>query len=115
MNNRTFTKSLLIIGILCIFTSTVQALDTNMSISNETIILLFSFFLLSFGIYKEDSVIGFLCCFGSGFIFSSAMFNNLISAELHQYIIIIIIIAISVGAYKSFLYYDEQKSRSKKE
>ena len=107
MKDKTFTISLIIMGLLCICTSSVSAIDTNMTISNDTIILLFSFFLLSFGIYKEDSIIGFLCCFGSGFIFLTAWYNELYDATLNPYIIIIVFICFAVGAYKTFLWSKE--------
>ena len=107
MQNRTFTISLIIIGLLSLFVSSVSAIDTNMTIANGTLILLFSFFILSFGIYKEDSIIGFLCCFGSAFIFLTAWYNNLYDSTLNPYIIIIVFIALAIGAYKVFITYTD--------
>ena len=115
MNNNIFLYRIILTSIIigaclcCIFTSRVSAIDTNMTIANDTIILLFAFFLLSFGIYKEDSIIGFLSCFGSGFIFGCAIYNGLIDSELHTYIYIIIFLALGIGVYKVFLTLDDRK------
>lgn len=103
------TSIIITVGLFCIFTSRASAIDTNMTIANDTIILLFTFFLLSFGIYKEDSIIGFLCCFGSGFLFGCAIYNGLIDSELHTYIYVIIFIALGIGVYKVFLTLDDRK------
>lgn len=103
MKHKIFTISLILMGLLCLFTSSVTAIDTNVTIENGTLILLFSFFLLSFGIYKEDSIIGFLCCFGSAFIFLTAWYNELYDNTINPYIVIIVFVALGVGVYKIFL------------
>ena len=96
-------------------TSTYEIQEDNwlylsgLELELSTFFFMVIFTLLILGIEKKDSVIGFLCCFSSGFICIFAIATDVTPNEWDFVLLICTFLAIGIGVYKAYLWHSEKE------